>query len=66
MSRQGRREIKCVNKDCENEEDPIFNVEINVSKYLEAATNAHFTQYPINYFTCACCGDEAVEVKKNE
>ena len=53
------RKIVCVN--CEDE-DPIFRVEIVVNKYLEASNSMHFAQYPTNHFTCARCGDEAVEV----
>jgi hypothetical protein len=57
------RELRCKNKDCKNKEDPIFNVEIEVSKYLEVARNLHFTQYPISHFTCASCGLIPIEVK---
>ena len=55
------RKLICVNANCMDDE-PMFNVEIEVSKYLEVARSVHFTQYPISHFTCACCGDEAVEV----
>ena len=57
------RKLICVNANCMDAE-PMFNVEIEVSKYLEHGWgNVPFTQYPINHFTCACCGQEAVEVK---
>tara|TARA_R110000751_G_scaffold99730_1_gene193276 strand:+ start:479 stop:628 length:150 start_codon:yes stop_codon:yes gene_type:complete len=44
------------------DDDPNFLVEIEVSKYLDLLESVHFTQYPINHFTCGCCGHEAVEV----
>ena len=56
------RKLICVNANCMDAE-PMFNVEIEVSQDFEVARNLHFTQYPINHFTCACCGQEAVEVK---
>ena len=56
------RQIKCVNEGC-MDDDPNFLVEIEVSKYLEVGESVHFTQYPINHFTCGCCGHEAVEVE---
>ena len=56
------RKLICTNKNCEDKE-PIFNVEIEVSQYFEVARNLHFTQYPINDFTCSFCGQEAVEVE---
>tara|TARA_R110000803_G_scaffold174262_1_gene236867 strand:+ start:807 stop:989 length:183 start_codon:yes stop_codon:yes gene_type:complete len=57
------RELRCKNKHCEDKE-PIFLVEIEVSKYLEHGWNSvPFTQYPINHFTCASCGLIPIEVK---
>ena len=55
------RELKCTNKNC-GDRGHNFRVEIEITKYLEAATNVHFTHYPINHFTCACCGLIPMEV----